>query len=357
MNTKIAYLPVKGRGICDNSDPGFTEFSREAIDDGWTGDEPQVIKTQIFSDTSRSIISYNSSPDLPFDRSINPYRGCEHGCAYCFSRPTHASLDLSPGLDFETKIFTKPNAAELLREELARPLYKVAPIALGVNTDAYQPIERKLGLTRQILEVLLAHRHPVSLITKSSLIERDRELLVALAELDLVQVTISVTTLEHDLSRSLEPRASSPARRVQTIRNLSAAGIPVSVMFAPLIPALNEHELESVLSAAAEAGAQSADYDMLRLPYEVKELFEAWLRQHRPLKATYVMKLIREVCGGKASCATLGQRMTGLGTHAELIAQRYKLACKNEGLSCEPIGLNSSLFRLPSQVGEQLSLL
>jgi len=356
MNTKIAYLPVKGRGSSDNPDPRYTEITREAIDDGWVAEAAPSIKTQVFNDASRSIISYNKSPDVPFDRSINPYRGCEHGCAYCFARPTHAYLDLSPGLDFETKIFTKPNAAELLREELGRPGYKVAPIALGVNTDAYQPIERKSGLTRQLLEVMLEHRHPVSIITKSSLIERDTDLLVALAEQGLLQVELSVTSLDHDLSRTLEPRAVSPTRRLETIHRLSEAGIPVGVLFAPVIPALNDNEMEAILTVVAEAGAIHAGYVMLRLPHEVSELFESWLRQHRPLKATYVMKLIREVCGGRNYRSDFGKRMTGTGTHAELIAQRFALACKRAGLSQKSESLNCQLFRLPTQIGEQLAL-
>lgn len=357
MDTKIFHTQIKGRGACDNPDSRFSAYSRESFDDGWTEDERAQVKTQHFTDASRSIISYNQSPDIPFDRSINPYKGCEHGCAYCFARPSHAYLDLSPGLDFETKIFSKPNAAELLADELAKPAYKVAPIALGVNTDAYQPLERKLGLTRSVLEVLKEHRHPVSIITKSSLIERDIDLLLPMAEQNLLEVVISVTTLDHGLSRSLEPRAVSPQRRLQTIRTLSDAGIPVAVLFAPVIPALNDSEMEAVLSAVADAGAITADYVMLRLPHEVKDLFESWLREHRPLKATYVMKLIREVCGGKAYVAKFGQRMRGTGAHADLIAQRFDLACKKLGMDRKSNELDSRLFRLPTQVGEQLSLL
>ena len=361
MDIKLpAQHTVKGRGACDNPAPRFADLTRIAVDDGWLdeySDTPHTaVKTQILTDSSRSIISYNRSPDVPFDRSINPYKGCEHGCAYCFARPSHAYLDLSPGLDFETQIFAKPNAAELLVEELAKPGYRTAPIALGVNTDAYQPAERQWGITRQLLEVLQAHRHPVSIITKSSLIERDIDILAAMAEKHLVQVHISVTSLDHQLSRALEPRAVSPTRRLETIRRLSEAGIPVGVLFAPLIPALNDSELESVLGAAADSGAQSAGYVMLRLPLEVKPLFESWLKQHRPLKATYVMNLIREVSGGKAYAAQFGQRMTGSGNLADLYAQRFKLACKKLGLESEEKAMDSQLFRLPLQVGEQLSL-
>jgi len=357
MVSKTTHPKVKGRGACDNPDPRFAEFAREGFDDGWTvGEEHTTVKTRVYTDSSRSIISHNQSPDVPFDRSINPYKGCEHGCAYCFARPTHAYLDLSPGLDFETKIFAKPNAAELLEAELAKPSYRVAPIALGVNTDAYQPIETHMGITRQLLEVLAAHRHPVSLITKSSLIERDLDLLAPMAERNLVQVAISVTTLDKALSRKLEPRAAAPARRLQTIRTLSEAGIPVGVLFAPVIPALNDSEMEAVLSAAAEAGAVSAGYVVLRLPHEVKDLFQGWLQQHAPLKATFVMNLIRELRGGKVYSSRYGERMTGSGQHAELIAQRFRLACKKAGLTQTSMALDTRQFRLPAQVGEQLSL-
>jgi DNA repair photolyase len=349
--------PVKGRGACDNPDPRFSQFTREGFDDGWPETEAEsAIKTQVFTDASRSIISRNQSPDVPFDRSINPYKGCEHGCAYCFARPTHAYLDLSPGLDFETRIFAKPDAATLLEAELAKPGYQATPIALGVNTDAYQPIERKMGITRQVLEVLKAHRHPVSLITKSSLIERDIDLLAPMAERQLVQVAISLTTLDNTLSRRLEPRAASPARRLQTIRTLSEAGIPVGVLFAPVIPALNDGEMEAVLAAAAEAGAVSAGYVVLRLPHEVKELFQGWLQEYAPLKATFVMNLIRDLRGGKAYSARFGERMTGTGQHAEMIAQRFRLACKRARLEQRAMALDNRQFRLPEQVGEQLSL-
>ncbi|MBD3609946.1 MAG: PA0069 family radical SAM protein [Gammaproteobacteria bacterium] len=358
METKIPYPSVKGRGACDNPDPRFTAFAREGFDDGWSEYEQETpaLKTEILTDSSRTVISYNQSPDVPFDRSINPYKGCEHGCIYCFARPTHAYLDLSPGMDFETRIFAKPNAAELLEEALAKPKYRPATIALGVNTDAYQPIERKLGITRDILKVLEAHRHPVSIITKSSLIERDIDILSEMAEQNRVSVAISVTSLDHDLSRRLEPRAASPKRRLQTIRTLSDAGIPVGVLTAPVIPALNDSEIESILSEIASAGAQWAEYILLRLPHEVKSLFEGWLQQHRPLKATYVMNLIRDMRGGKAYASQFGQRMTGTGNHAELLAQRYKLACKKYGLERRDISLDNSLFRTPEQVGEQLAL-
>ncbi|MBD3670008.1 MAG: PA0069 family radical SAM protein [Gammaproteobacteria bacterium] len=354
--TSKTQSPIKGRGTADNPDPRYSRLARESFDDGWGEAETSSPRTQLYTDASKTIISRNQSPDVPFEQSINPYKGCEHGCAYCFARPTHAYLDLSPGLDFETRIFAKPNAAELLAEELARPSYRPRPIALGVNTDAYQPLERRLGITREILEVLAAHRHPVSLITKSSLIERDIDLLAPMAEKNLVQVAVSLTTLDHELSRSLEPRAASPKRRLQTMHNLAEAGIPVGVLFAPVIPALNDSEMEGLLQSAAEAGASSAGYVVLRLPHEVRELFEAWLREHRPLKATYVMNLIRDMRGGQAYSARFGERMSGTGQHAELIAQRFRLACKKAGLSRRQLALDSSLFRLPEQAGQQLDL-
>ena len=354
----IPPKPVKGRGAGSNASSRYVQQQREAFDDGW-GEDPQGEQkplTQLFTDASRKIISYNQSPDVPFDRSINPYKGCEHGCSYCFARPSHAWLDLSPGLDFETRIFAKPEAPALLAKELAHPRYQVAPIALGINTDAYQPMERKLGLTRALLEVLAAHRHPVSIVTKSALIERDTDLLASMAQQNLVEVMISVTSLDHELSRRMEPRAASPTRRLQTIRTLRAAGIPVGVLFAPVIPALNDSELEAVVSAVAEAGAQSAGYVMLRLPHELKTLFEDWLQTHYPLKAGHVMKVIRELRGGKEYDSTFGERMTGSGEFARLIQQRFRLACKKAGLNHSHPRLDCSLFELPAKAGDQLAL-
>lgn len=352
----ISLKPHKGRGTSYNPDSRYLEHQRESFDDGWTEDTQTSITTQVFTDSSRTIITRNQSPDVPFDRSINPYKGCEHGCVYCFARPSHAYLDLSPGLDFESKIYAKPNAPKLLARELARPSYQVTPITLGVNTDAYQPIERKLEITRGLLEVLMAHRHPVSIITKSSLIERDIDLLAPMAAQQLVQVMISVTTLDNTLSRRMEPRATAPARRLKIIRALTEAGIPVGVLFAPVIPVLNDSEMEAVLSAVAEAGAISAGYIMLRLPHEVKELFQNWLQAHYPLKAEHVMNIIRNLRGGKSYSARFGERMTGTGEYATLIAQRFQLACKKVRLNQTEICFDTSLFSVPAKSGDQLTL-
>lgn len=351
------FKPSKGRASCSRPDARFVEHQREHFDDGWSAEAEQTVSaTQVFVDAARSIIARNQSPDVPFDRSINPYRGCEHGCVYCFARPTHAYLDLSPGIDFETKIFSKPNAAKLLEQELAKPSYRAAPIALGVNTDAYQPIERKLQITRQLLEVLKAHQHPVSIITKSSLIERDLDLLAPMAAAGLAEVVISVTTLNHELSRRMEPRAAAPTRRVQTIRNLTDAGVSVGVLFAPVIPALNDSEMETILNAVQAAGARYAGYVMLRLPHELKDLFTEWLQHHYPLKAERVLGVLRELRGGKINTSTFGERMTGTGEYARLFSQRFKLACKKLGLNQAELGLNSDLFKVPEKSGDQFSL-
>lgn len=352
--------PLKGRGAATNAVSRFVEFKREAIDDGWAQAEDEAKpRTEVYTDASRKIITYNESPDIPFDRSINPYKGCEHGCVYCFARPTHAYLDLSPGLDFETKIFAKPNAAELLAKELANPRYSPQPIALGVNTDAYQPIERKLGITREILAVLSEHAHPVEIITKSALVERDIDLLAPMAARNLVRVIVSVTTLDHSLSRRMEPRATAPKRRLQTINALREAGVPVGVLFAPIIPVLNDSEIEKVLTEAAEAGAGSAGYVVLRLPHELKDLFQEWLHEHYPLKAEHVMNRVRDMRGGKAYESGFGRRMTGTGEFSALIRQRFQLACKRLGLRqgrANAEELDCSLFRRPPRAGDQLGL-
>ena len=357
MTVKTLHRAKKGRGTGINPVPRFGESARERVDDGWQQTEEQAPVTEVLVDTSRTIITYNKSPDVPFDRSINPYKGCEHGCVYCFARPTHAFVDLSPGLDFESRIFAKPGAPELLARELARPGYRPAPIALGVNTDAYQPVERKLRITRGVLEVLEAHQHPVAIVTKSSLIERDIDLLGPMAERGLVKVMVSVTSLDRGLSRRMEPRAAAPARRLQTIKTLSGAGIPVGVLFAPLIPALNDSEMEAVVKAVAAAGAESAAYVMLRLPFEVKDLFRNWLAEHYPLKAEHVMSIIHNLRDGRANSARFGERMTGTGEYARLMAQRFELACKAAGLNRAETGLDSSRFTVPVKSGDQLSLL
>ena len=302
------------------------------------------------------MISYNTSPDVPFDRSINPYRGCEHGCVYCFARPSHAYLDLSPGLDFETKLFWKPDAAALLRKELTAPSYRCAPIALGMNTDAWQPVERHTMLTRQLLEVMVETRHPVSLITKSALIERDLDLLATLARDDLVEVAISITTLDDDLARRLEPRAARPGRRLETVRRLQQAGVPVGVLFAPLIPALNDHEMEAVVEAAHAAGARSAGYVLLRLPHELSGLFEDWLATHAPDRAARVMSRIAELRGGKANDPRFGHRMRGEGVIAQLYSQRMRRLQARLGMGRMRRGLNTALFRPPRPDGPQLAL-
>ncbi len=321
---------LRGRGAISNPDNRFDSNQRELIDDGWGNlDEPlQPLRTTLTIDTAKTVISYNQSPDIPFDRSINPYRGCEHGCVYCFARPTHAYLGLSPGLDFETKLFYKPDAATLLREELGKKNYQCQPIALGINTDAYQPVERQLGLTRQLLEVLQETRHPVTLVTKSALIERDIDILAEMAQHNLVHVALSITSLNRDLSRRLEPRAAAPQRRIETVQRLSAAGIPVSVLIAPLIPVLNDSELESIMETARNAGADGCGYVLLRLPHELKDLFQQWLHEHEPLKAEHVMNRIRDCRGGKEYQAAFGSRMSGSGIFADLLRQRYQLAMK-----------------------------
>ncbi len=343
-----------GRGATINPDNRYIDNQRVSFDDGWSETEshlPKKVATQLMIDSAKSIISYNQSPDVPFDRSINPYRGCEHGCVYCFARPSHAYLDLSPGIDFETKLFHKPNAAELLKAELANKNYRCAPIAVGVNTDAYQPVEKELQLTRSILEVLMEHRHPFYIITKSSLIERDIDLLAEAAKDNLVQVAISLTTLDRKLSRSMEPRATAPQRRMQTIKRLSEAGIPIEAFIAPLIPVLNDSELEALLTTAREHGAKEALYILLRLPREVDDIFYQWLIAHEPLKAEHIMQRVRDMRDGKNYQAQFGQRMRGTGVFADLMEQRFKLAVKK--LNFPGIAeLRSDLFIAPHPYGQ-----
>ncbi len=303
----------------------------------------------------RRAIGYNQSPDVPFDRSINPYRGCEHGCIYCFARPSHAWLDLSPGLDFETRLFHKPEAPERLRDELARPGYTPAPLALGINTDAYQPIEKQLGLTRRLLDLLHETRHPVHIVTKSALIERDLERLAGMAAQGLAACAVSLTSLDKTLTRRMEPRAAAPARRLKTIRRLSEAGVPVTVMVAPLIPALTDHELEDLLAAAREAGARSASMVLLRLPHEVAGLFEEWLRAHYPDRSDSVLNRLRDCHQGRLYDSRFGQRMQGSGAYAQLLARRFELARKRLAYQ-PPATLRSDLFRPPLAGHGQLPL-
>ena len=356
----------KGRGARSNASGRYERHARVLLDDGWAPrvpapdgwpeDEPSL-KTEVLTDTSRTIITRNNSPDISFDRSINPYKGCEHGCVYCFARPTHAYLGLSPGADFESRIFAKPNAAELLRRELSHPGYVPRTIAIGTNTDPYQPIEKRMRIMRSVLEVLAEYRHPVGIVTKSALVLRDLDILAPMAAQGLAKVALSVTTLDRDLARTMEPRAATPPRRLEAIRQLREAGVPAGVMFAPVIPALNDEELEQVLAAAAEAGAQSAGYVLLRLPLEIKDLFREWLQEHAPDRAARVLSLIRQMRGGKDYDAAWHQRMRGTGPYAQMIAQRFHVALRRLGLNRPGKPLDLTKFRRPARVGDQLALL
>ena len=351
-----ALNPRKGRGAVTNEAGRYEVLSRQAFDDGWSmlDAEPSPLRTTLTPDASRSVISRNQSPDVPFDCSINPYRGCEHGCVYCYARPTHAWLGLSPGVDFESKLFYKADAAAQLRRELAQPAYRCTPIALGANTDPYQPSEKKLRVTRSILEVLSDLHHPVSIVTKAALVERDIDLLAPMAARNLCTVAVSVTTLDRRLSRLMEPRAAAPQRRLRTIKNLNDAGIPVSVLVAPVIPVLTDPEMESILEQVRVAGARAAGYVLLRLPLEVKELFVDWLHARYPLKAEHVMNRIRDVRDGKTNDATFGRRQRGTGVYADLISRRFALAVKRLGFPGIP-ELDTSLFS-PAIDSDQLSL-
>lgn len=349
--------PTKGRGTDSRVDGRYLAWQREAVDDGWQQpEEERRVRTTVTAEHPRTIISRNDSPDIPFDQSINPYRGCEHGCIYCYARPTHAYMDLSPGIDFESKLFAKPSAPELLRKELAKRGYRCTPMALGTNTDPYQPVEREYRITRGIIEVLAEHDHPLTIVTKSWLVDRDIDLLAPMAKKDLVQVFLSVTTLESDLSRRLEPRTSAPLRRIEAIRKLSDAGIPTGVMFAPVIPFLNDQELEAVLERAAAAGAQSAGYVIVRLPLEIKDLFHEWLKTHEPLKAERVMNAIRDLRGGRENDPQFFGRMRGQGPFAALIRRRFENTCRRLGLNRRRLILRTDLFRPPREEGPQLGL-
>jgi DNA repair photolyase len=358
--------PRKGRGAVSNVQGRYEVNGREGFDDGWVHDEdedgaPTPFKTQVTDEFAKTILSRNASPDVPFNVSLNPYRGCEHGCIYCFARPSHSYLGLSPGLDFETRLFAKVNAPELLRRELARPSYVPESIAVGVNTDAYQPCERQFGLTRRVLEVLNECEHPVGLITKSSLIERDIDILGAMAARRQAMASITITTLDPGISRTLEPRAAAPARRLRTIRRLTDAGIPVSVSVAPIIPFVTEPELEKVLEAAHDAGAVGAHYVVLRLPWEVNPLFQEWLQAHFPERAQRVMNRVREMRGGKDYDSDFSKRMHGEGVWADLIAQRFTKTVERLGMSGSSARrfekLDFSRFRrpliVPASAGKQ----
>nr|WP_324257240.1 PA0069 family radical SAM protein [Cellvibrio fontiphilus] len=348
---------IKGRGAVTNLAGRFETQLIETVDDGWASyrDDTCInpaLNTSVTPELAKTILSRNQSPDLPFSVSLNPYRGCEQGCVYCFARPTHAYLGLSPGLDFETRLYAKTNAPELLRRELAHHQYQPSPIALGINTDAYQPVERALHITRQCLEVLHECRHPVGIITKSALIERDLDLLRPMAERNLLAAAITITTLDHRIARSLEPRAASPTRRLQTIEKLAQAGIPVLVSVAPVIPFITEQALEKVMHAAASAGATAAGYTVLRLPWEVNPLFQQWLQTHFPERAQRVMNRIRDMRGGKDYDANFATRMRGEGLWADMIRQRFAKALKRYGLNKSGcfVQLDCSQFRRPLQI-------
>ncbi|MFN7093209.1 MAG: PA0069 family radical SAM protein [Allorhizobium sp.] len=348
----------RGRAAGINPAGRFESQERVAFDDGWhTLEDMPPFRTEVQVEKPRTVITRNDSPDIPFDRSINPYRGCEHGCIYCFARPTHSYMGLSAGLDFEAKLFAKPDAPRLLERELSKPGYKVKPIAIGTNTDAYQPIEREWRIMRQILEVLDKANHPVVIVTKSALILRDIDILKSMAERGLVKVGISVTTLDRKLSRTMEPRASTPAKRLEAIKTLSEAGIPVAVMMAPVIPALNDHEIERILDSGKAAGATEASYVLLRLPLEVSPLFRDWLLQHYPDRYRHVMSLVRSMRGGKDYDAEFGKRMKGAGPYAWQISRRFEMATKRLGLMRRSLHLREDLFISPNSDGVQLSLL
>ncbi|WP_288130435.1 PA0069 family radical SAM protein [Microbulbifer sp.] len=348
----------KGRGAVSNLAGRFVDQVSTRESDGWlTEMEPlERIPTIAIEEKAKSIIASNNSPDLPFSQSINPYRGCEHGCTYCYARPAHAYMDLSPGLDFETRLFYKPNAAELLEQALRKKSYQCSPIALGTNTDPYQPLEKDKRITRQILETLQRYQHPITIVTKSQLILRDLPILQEMAEDNLANVAISVTTLDNDLKRRLEPRTAGPAARLRTIEALSSAGIPTAVMAAPVIPALNDSELEGILSAASNAGAIHAVYILLRLPFEVAPLFRQWLREHYPQRAEHVMSIVQQSRDGKDYQSGFGERQRGTGVFAQLLQQRFRVHCRKLGLNQRKLDLDCARFTLPPRAGDQQSL-
>lgn len=360
LDTTIDRGALRGRGTLSNASGRYERHNRVLLDDGWSrqaDEELPPLRTEVLTDSSRTIITKNNSPDISFSQSINPYKGCEHGCVYCFARPTHAYLGLSPGVDFESKLFAKPNAAELLRKELSAPGYVPQVLAIGTNTDPYQPTEKRMRIMRSILEVLYEFRHPVGIVTKSALITRDLDILAPMAELGLAKVALSITTLDRDLARTMEPRASTPSKRLDAIRILSEAGVPAGVMIAPVIPALNDDELEAILLEAADMGARSAGYILLRLPLEIKDLFREWLQSNVPDRARHVMSLIRQMRGGKDYDATWHTRMKGTGPYAQMIARRFQMAVRRLALNREHPPLRLDRFRKPARIGDQLALL
>jgi DNA repair photolyase len=367
---------IKGRGAASNPEGRFETRTQVAVDDGWEreggpsrpslasrslgllpGEEPGRPPTTVTEERARSIISRNDSPDIPFEQSINPYRGCEHGCIYCYARPSHGYLNLSAGLDFETKLFAKTNAVELLRAELAKPGYRVSPINLGANTDPYQPVERRYRITRQVIEVLAEHRHPLTIVTKNALVERDLDLLAPLARQNLVYAFVSITSLDNHLSSKLEPRASAPHRRIEALRALNAAGVPCGVLVAPIIPMLTDRWIEQILEGASAAGARMAGYTVLRLPYELKDLVREWLEVHFPERAEHVLSLVRQMRGGRDNDPRFGKRMRGEGEFAELIRQRFTLATRRLRLARNrDLSLDCSLFRVPQAASPQAEM-
>ena len=359
MDTQIPDTPRKGRGAVSNRTGRFEAHEAVAIDDGWgsalDADIPPL-RTTLTAEATKKIVTRNQSPDVPFDRSINPYKGCEHGCVYCFARPTHAYLGLSPGLDFESRLFYKPDAAALLEKELRSSKYKCAVMAMGTNTDPYQPAERELNITRRILEVLAAHDHPVGIVTKSSLVMRDLDILGPMGKKGLAQVCLSVTTLDRGLARKMEPRCPTPARRLEAIGACADAGVQTGVMAAPMIPVLNDQELESILEAAAGVGGAIAGYVLLRLPLEIKDLFREWLETHVPMKADHVLSAIRGTREGQMYVPEFGQRMRGTGVYARLLQQRFEKTCKRLGLNERRYELRTDLFKTPTRPGDQMGL-
>ncbi len=356
--TKLPAETRRGRGAISNASGRFETHERFLADDGWDTAEREHTprRTEVTIDSSKSVIAPNDSPDVGFDRSINPYRGCEHGCVYCFARPTHAWLGLSPGVDFESRLFAKPDAAQVLVGELAKPGYACRPIAMGTNTDPYQPLEQRMEITRSILQVLSEHDHPVTIVTKSHAIVRDIDILAPMAERRLVRVALSVTTLDRSLARVMEPRASTPQRRLAAIRRLTQAGIPTGAMVAPIIPAINDMEIEEILRACVWAGAGGAAYVLLRLPLEIKDLWAEWLETHFPDRAGKVMRLLREMRGGRDYDSRFSLRMRGTGPYAQLMARRFRLAKKRHGLDAEEPALDVGSFRKPIRPGDQLTL-
>ena len=358
--------PTKGRGAVGNPRSRFETHDHERVDDGWWQEEEPLpaLETTVANDATRRVITRNNSPDIPFDRSINPYQGCEHGCIYCYARPSHAFHGLSPGLDFETRLFAKPNAAALLAEELRRPGYRPATIMLGANTDPYQPIERRMRITRSVVEVLAGCRHPLAITTKSALVCRDLDVLAEMASVGLVAVGISLTTLDPGLARIMEPRSASPTRRLRTIETLAGAGVPVSVMAAPMIPFVNDHELERILRAASAAGADGASWTLVRLPHELKDLFREWLAAHYPERTARVEAVIRDSRGGRLYDSDWRRRMRGSGAYAEMLAARFAIACRRFGLAHGAAAMRplvTDLFRPPTRTdpppsGSQLTL-